>query len=78
MNYHLALNPGSTSLGWAMAPTNRKALAEPCATVKAGVRIFPMAESLQPRDKSAQRQRLSAGAVAAALATAGASDDDDE
>ena len=40
MNYHLALNPGSTSLGWAMTPPNRKALAEPCATVKAGVCIF--------------------------------------
>ncbi|CAN1548978.1 COG3513 Predicted CRISPR-associated nuclease, contains McrA/HNH-nuclease and RuvC-like nuclease domain [Burkholderiaceae bacterium] len=38
MKYRLALDLGSTSLGWAMVRLN--ANKEPCAIIKAGVRIF--------------------------------------
>jgi CRISPR-associated endonuclease Csn1 len=38
MRYRLALDLGSTSLGWAMVRLN--ADNEPCAIIKAGVRIF--------------------------------------
>ena len=38
MRYRLALDLGSTSLGWAMIRLN--ANNEPCAVIKAGVRIF--------------------------------------
>ena len=38
MSYRLALDLGSTSLGWAMIRLNAKG--EPCAVIKAGVRIF--------------------------------------
>ena len=38
MRYRLALDLGSTSLGWAMVRLN--AASEPCAVIKAGVRIF--------------------------------------
>ena len=39
MRYRLALDLGSTSLGWAMIRLN--ANSKPCAVIKAGVRIFP-------------------------------------
>ncbi len=38
MRYRLALDLGSTSLGWAMVRLNSED--EPCAVIKAGVRIF--------------------------------------
>jgi CRISPR-associated endonuclease Csn1 len=38
MNYRLALDLGSTSLGWAMVRLDAKN--RPCAIIKAGVRIF--------------------------------------
>ena len=38
MRYRLALDLGSTSLGWAMVRLNAEN--EPCAVIKAGVRIF--------------------------------------
>lgn len=40
MRYRLALDLGSTSLGWAMIRLD--ADQQPCAVIKAGVRIFPM------------------------------------
>lgn len=48
MKYRLALDLGSTSLGWAMVLLNGKA--EPCAIVRAGVRIFP--DGRNPKDGS--------------------------
>lgn len=48
MKYRLALDLGSTSLGWAMVLLNGKA--EPCAVIRAGVRIFP--DGRNPKDGS--------------------------
>lgn len=48
MRYRLALDLGSTSLGWAMVRLN--AQDEPCAVIKAGVRIF--SDGRSPKDGS--------------------------
>lgn len=48
MKYRLALDLGSTSLGWAMVLLNGKE--DPCAIVRAGVRIFP--DGRNPKDGS--------------------------
>jgi len=48
MKYRLALDLGSTSLGWAMVLLNGRT--EPCALVRAGVRIFP--DGRNPKDGS--------------------------
>lgn len=48
MRYRLALDLGSTSLGWAMLRLN--ANNEPCAVIKAGVRIF--SDGRNPKDGS--------------------------
>jgi CRISPR-associated endonuclease Csn1 len=48
MSYRLALDLGSTSLGWAMIRLN--ADKEPCAIIKAGVRIF--SDGRNPKDGS--------------------------
>ena len=48
MRYRLALDLGSTSLGWAMVRLN--AASEPCAVIKAGVRIF--SDGRNPKDGS--------------------------
>lgn len=48
MRYRLALDLGSTSLGWAMLRLN--AHNEPCAVIKAGVRIF--SDGRNPKDGS--------------------------
>jgi CRISPR-associated endonuclease Csn1 len=48
MKYRLALDLGSTSLGWAMIRLNTEN--EPCAVVKAGVRIF--SDGRNPKDGS--------------------------
>ena len=46
MRYRLALDLGSTSLGWAMIRLNAEN--EPCAVIKAGVRIF--SDGRNPKD----------------------------
>lgn len=48
MRYRLALDLGSTSLGWAMVRLN--AHQETCAVIKAGVRIF--SDGRNPKDGS--------------------------
>lgn len=48
MRYRLALDLGSTSLGWAMVRLN--ANSNPCAVIKAGVRIF--SDGRNPKDGS--------------------------
>ena len=48
MRYRLALDLGSTSLGWAMIRLN--AADEPCAVIKTGVRIF--SDGRNPKDGS--------------------------
>ena len=48
MRYRLALDLGSTSLGWAMIRLN--ADNQPCAVIKAGVRIF--SNGRNPKDGS--------------------------
>jgi len=48
MRYRLALDLGSTSLGWAMVRLNVHN--EPCAVIKAGVRIF--SDGRNPKDGS--------------------------
>ncbi len=48
MSYRLALDLGSTSLGWAMARLNEKN--EPCAIIRSGVRIF--GDGRNPKDGS--------------------------
>jgi CRISPR-associated endonuclease Csn1 len=48
MKYRLALDLGSTSLGWAMIRLNAEN--EPCAVTKAGVRIF--SDGRNPKDGS--------------------------
>ncbi|MDP3413711.1 MAG: type II CRISPR RNA-guided endonuclease Cas9, partial [Polaromonas sp.] len=48
MRYRLALDLGSTSLGWAMVRLNSNN--EPCAVIKAGVRIF--SDGRNPKDGS--------------------------
>jgi CRISPR-associated endonuclease Csn1 len=48
MRYRLALDLGSTSLGWAMIRLNKENL--PCAVIKAGVRIF--SNGRNPKDGS--------------------------
>ena len=48
MRYRLALDLGSTSLGWAMIRLNAEN--EPCAVIKAGVRIF--SDGRNPKDGS--------------------------
>jgi len=50
MKYRLALDLGSTSLGWALVQLNGKTPAEPCAIIRAGVRIFP--DGRNPKDGS--------------------------
>ena len=50
LRYRLALDLGSTSLGWAVVQLNGKERPEPCAVVKAGVRIFP--DGRNPKDGS--------------------------
>lgn len=46
LNYRLALDLGTTSLGWAMVRLNAER--EPCALIKAGVRIF--SDGRNPKD----------------------------
>jgi Uncharacterized protein conserved in bacteria len=46
MRYRLALDLGTNSLGWAMIRLN--AQDEPCAVIKAGVRIF--SDGRNPKD----------------------------
>ncbi len=48
MNYRLAIDLGSTSLGWSMIRLNDNR--EPCAIIKAGVRIF--SDGRNPKDGS--------------------------
>jgi CRISPR-associated endonuclease Csn1 len=48
MRYRLALDLGSTSLGWAMIRLNAES--NPCAVIKAGVRIF--SDGRNPKDGS--------------------------
>lgn len=48
MRYRLALDLGSTSLGWAMIRLNAES--QPCAVIKAGVRIF--SDGRNPKDSS--------------------------
>lgn len=48
MRYRLALDLGTTSLGWAMVKLNTRD--EPCAIIKAGVRIF--SDGRNPKDGS--------------------------
>jgi CRISPR-associated endonuclease Csn1 len=48
MRYRLALDLGSTSLGWAMIRLNRND--EPCAVIRTGVRIF--SDGRNPKDGS--------------------------
>jgi hypothetical protein len=48
MRYRLALDLGSTSLGWAMVRLNAED--KPCAVIKAGVRIF--SDGRNPKDGS--------------------------
>ena len=48
MRYRLALDLGSTSLGWAMIRLNTES--QPCAIIKAGVRIF--SDGRNPTDGS--------------------------
>lgn len=48
MRYRLALDLGSTSLGWAMIRLNSEN--QPCAVIKAGVRIF--SDGRNPKDGS--------------------------
>lgn len=48
MRYRLALDLGSTSLGWAMVRLDSQT--EPCAVIKAGVRIF--SDGRNPKDGS--------------------------
>lgn len=48
MSYRLALDLGSTSLGWAMIRLNQEE--QPCAVIKAGVRIF--SDGRNPKDGS--------------------------
>ena len=48
MRYRLALDLGSTSLGWAMVRLNPDNA--PCAVIKAGVRIF--SDGRNPKDGS--------------------------
>jgi CRISPR-associated endonuclease Csn1 len=48
LRYRLALDLGSTSLGWAMVRLNQES--EPCAVIKAGVRIF--SDGRNPKDGS--------------------------
>lgn len=48
MRYRLALDLGSTSLGWAMIRLNKDN--QPCAVIKAGVRIF--SDGRNPKDGS--------------------------
>lgn len=48
MRYRLALDLGSTSLGWAMIRLNKEN--QPCAVIKAGVRIF--SDGRNPKDGS--------------------------
>src|SRR5574343_1151207 len=48
MRYRLSLDLGSTSLGWAMVRLNAEN--QPCAVIKAGVRIF--SDGRNPKDGS--------------------------
>lgn len=50
MRYRLALDLGSTSLGWAMIRLNQDAAPAPIAVIKAGVRIF--SDGRNPKDGS--------------------------
>jgi CRISPR-associated endonuclease Csn1 len=50
MKYRLALDLGSTSLGWALVQLNGETLPRPCAIIRAGVRIFP--DGRNPKDGS--------------------------
>ena len=46
MRYRLALDLGSTSLGWAMVRLDKEN--QPCAVIKAGARIF--SDGRNPKD----------------------------
>lgn len=59
MRYRLALDLGSTSLGWAMLRLN--AQNEPCAVIKAGVRIF--SDGRDPKGSSLAVSRREARAM---------------
>ena len=48
MRYRLALDLGTTSLGWAMIRLNHEN--QPCAVIRAGVRIF--SDGRRPKDKA--------------------------
>jgi len=50
LNYRLALDLGSTSLGWAVIQLNGQTPQQPCAIIRAGVRIFP--DGRNPKDGS--------------------------
>ena len=50
LRYRLALDLGSTSLGWAMIRLNSENLPSPVAVIKAGVRIF--SDGRNPKDGS--------------------------
>lgn len=50
MRYRLALDLGSTSLGWAMVRLDSHENSSPCAVIKAGVRIF--SDGRNPKDGS--------------------------
>lgn len=50
MRYRLALDLGSTSIGWAVVQLSGEPTAAPCAIVRAGVRIFP--DGRNPKDGS--------------------------
>ncbi len=52
MQYRLALDLGTTSLGWAMlrVKPNEDGQLQPCAIIKAGVRIF--SDGRNPKDGS--------------------------
>ncbi len=50
MRYRLALDLGSTSLGWAMIRLNQDAAPAPIAVIRAGVRIF--SDGRNPKDGS--------------------------
>ena len=50
LRYRLALDLGSTSLGWAMIRLNSENPPSPVAVIKAGVRIF--SDGRNPKDGS--------------------------
>ena len=66
MRYRLALDLGSTSLGWAMLRLDAEN--NPCAVIKAGVRIF--SDGRNPKDGSSLAvTRRDARAITARVVT---------